>query len=153
MDRPCYLAARPSRDLITAAHQQLTVEWWQTRRGAFQLFVSELVPQEAALGDADVAKRRLEHLAGIASLAITPPAEALAASFLGSGLLPARAAAVALHIAIAAAHSVDYLLTWNIRHLANAAMRRRIEATCRAAGLAAPVLCTPEELMEGQVYV
>lgn len=146
---PSYLAARPSRDLITAAHQQLTVDWWQTRRGGFRLFVSELVLQEAALGDADLAQRRLDHLVGIESLAITAPAEVLAASFLGSGLLPARAAADALHIAIAAAHGVDYLVTWNIRHLANAVMRRGIEAACRAAGLTSPVLCTPEELMEG----
>ncbi len=83
------------------------------------------------------------------SLAITERAQTLATSFLGSGLLPAKAAADALHIAIAAAHGVDYLLTWNIRHLANAAMRRRIEEACRAAGFSAPVLYTPEELMEG----
>ena len=145
---PSYLAARPSRDLVTAAHQQLTVEWWQTRRSAFELYISELVLQESGLGDPDVAQRRLDQLVGIASLAITPPAQGLARAFLEGGLLPAKAAADALHIAVAAAHGVDYLLTWNIRHLANAAMRRRIEAACRAAGMMAPVLCTPEELME-----
>ena len=146
---PSYLAARASRDLVTAAHQQVTVEWWQTRRTAFQLYVSELVLQEATLGDADLAQRRLEYLAGVTSLAITAQAQALATSLLGSGLLPAKAAADALHIAIATVHGVDYLLTWNIRHLANAAMRRGIEDACRTAGCAAPVLCTPEELMEG----
>lgn len=146
---PSYLAARPSRDLVTAAHQQLTVEWWQTRRSGFHLYVSELVLQEAALGDTEVAQRRLEHLAGLPSLVITPEAQTLAAAFMASGVLPAKAAADALHLAIAAAHGVDYLLTWNIRHLANAAIRRRIEGICHAAGLPAPVLCTPEELMEG----
>jgi hypothetical protein len=146
---PSYLAARPSRDLITAAHQQLTLDWWHTRRAAFQLYVSELVLQEAALGDSDLAKRRLAHLEGIPTLAVAAPAQGLARSLVGSGLLPARAAADALHSGIAAANGVDYLLTWNIRHLANATMRRRIEDACRAAGFAAPVLCTPEELMEG----
>jgi predicted nucleic acid-binding protein len=146
---PSYLAARPSQDLITAAHQQLTLEWWRKRRAAFRLYVSELVLEEAALGDQDTARRRLDHLAGIPSLAITGPAQALAGSLLSSGLMPAKAAADALHIAIAAANGMDYLLTWNIRHLANAAMRRGIEQTCRRAGWAAPVLCTPEELMEG----
>lgn len=146
---PSYLAARPSRDLVTAAHQQLTVDWWQGRRQGFRLFVSELVLQEAALGDADVAGRRLGYLTGIASLAITTPTQTLATSLVGSGLLPGKAAADALHIAIAAVHGIDYLLTWNIRHLANAAIRRRIEAVCGASGFPPPVLCTPEELMEG----
>ena len=146
---PSYLAAKPSRDLITAAHQQLTREWWQTRRAAFELYVSELVLQEAALGDPDLARDRLGYVAGIMSLAISPPAQALAGTLVDSGVLPAKAAADALHIGIAAANGVDYLLTWNIRHLANAAMRRRIEDACRSAGLVAPVLCTPEELMEG----
>jgi hypothetical protein len=113
---PSYLAARASRDLVTAAHQQLTVEWWQTRRTAFDLYVSELVLQEAGLGDAEVARRRLEHLVGIPSLAITAPAQGLAEAFLRASLVPTKAAADALHIAVAAVHGVDYLLgtsgTW-----------------------------------------
>jgi len=88
---PSYLAARPSRDLITAAHQQLTLEWWQNRRAVFRLYISELVLEEAALGDRDMAQRRLDHLAGIPSLEITAPAQALAQSLLSSGLLPAKA--------------------------------------------------------------
>lgn len=146
---PSYLAARPSRDLVTAAHQQLTVEWWQVRRASFTLFVSELVLAEAGAGDADLAARRLTYLADIPSLAITADAQSLAGRLLASGVLPANAAADALHLAIAAAHRVDYLLTWNIRHLANAAIRRRVERITGEAGLVAPVLCTPEELMEG----
>jgi hypothetical protein len=145
---PSYLAARPSRDLVVAAHQQLTLEWWQTRRKAFDLYVSELVLQEASLGDSEVAARRLGYLTDVRSLAITPPAQTLAEALVRSDLLPSNAAADALHIGIAAANGVDYLLTWNIRHLANAATRRRIEEACRAEGLEAPVLCTPEELME-----
>jgi hypothetical protein len=145
---PSYLAARPSRDLIVAAHQQLTVDWWRTRRDAFDVYVSQLVLQEASLGDPELAARRLGHLVDVPTLVITPAAQTLAESLVTSGLLPPNASADALHIGIAAANGVDYLLTWNIRHLANATMRRRIEEACRAAGLQPPVLCTPEELME-----
>jgi len=141
-------ARDPLRDLIVAAHQQLTLDWWQTRRAAFELYVSELVLQESRLGDADFAGRRLSQLAGIPSLAVTPEAQSLANALVTSGLLPAKASADALHIGIAATNGVDYLLTWNIRHLANASMRRRIEDACRSDGFEAPVLCTPEELME-----
>ena len=146
---PSYLAARPSRDLIASAHQQITVEWWQTRRPGFELYVSQLVLEEAALGDRDTAERRLGYLVGIPSLAITLAAQSLARALLTSGPLPAKAAADALHVAIAAANGMDYLLTWNIRHLANATIRRGIEEACQRAGWLAPVLCTPEELMEG----
>jgi predicted nucleic acid-binding protein len=146
---PSYLAARPSRDLVTSAHQQITIEWWQTRRTAFELYISQLVIDEAVLGDPETAERRLAYLAGIPSLEVTTSAQGLASSLLSSGLLPAKAAADALHIAIAAANGIDYLLTWNIRHLANATIRRGIEEACRRVGWASPVLCTPEELMEG----
>jgi hypothetical protein len=105
-------------------------------------------PRSSAV-DPDLAHRRLSHCAGIATLAITAQAQPLAGSLVGSGLSPAKAAADALHVGIAAANGVDYLLTWNIRHFAKAAMHRRIEDACRVAGFAAPVLCTPEELMEG----
>jgi predicted nucleic acid-binding protein len=135
--------------LVTAAHQQLTMEWWQGRRASFTLFVSELVLAEAGAGDAEIAARRLACLTDIPSLAITPEAQSLAGRLLAAGVLPAKAAADALHLAIAAAHRVDYLLTWNIRHLANAAIRRQVERITVEAGLVAPVLCTPEELMEG----
>jgi predicted nucleic acid-binding protein len=86
-------------------------------------------------------------VAGIRSLSIVPPVEELALCIIQDAQLPGRAAADAVHIAVAAVHRIDYLLTWNVRHIANAEVRRTVEAACRAGGFTPPVLCTPEELM------
>ena len=142
-----YLVARPSRDLVTAAHQQLTVEWWSVRRSRFVAYASEIVVSEASAGDEGAARRRLAALDGIPLLALTPSALELARRLVQSGAIPAQAAADAAHVAVAAVHGMEYLLTWNCRHIANAEMRLRIEAECRLRGYEPPVLCTPEELM------
>jgi predicted nucleic acid-binding protein len=142
-----YLAALPSRDLIVAGRQQLTHEWWQRRRGGFEIVVSELVHLECSEGDPDAAIRRASLLAGLRSVETLPAAEALAAALLQGAALPAKAAADALHIAIAATQGVSYLLTWNSAHIANAEKRPVVEAVCRRAGYEPPILCTPDELM------
>ena len=142
-----YLAARPSRDLIIAARQQLTHVWWLRRRPQFEVFVSQLVVDEARAGDPEAASRRAERLEGVPLLDITPAAVGLARRLLEAVGLPAQAAADALHIATAASHGMEYLLTWNSAHIANAEYRPRVERTCRAYGFEPPVLCTPDELM------
>jgi predicted nucleic acid-binding protein len=142
-----YLAARPSRDLITAAHQQVTHAWWQERRSEFDLYVSQVVIDEAAAGDPEAAMRRAELLAELPLLDIAPDAVELAAALSERVPLPPRAAADAAHIAIAAYHGIDFLLTWNSAHIANAELRPRIEEVCRQRGFRPPVLCTPDELM------
>jgi hypothetical protein len=145
-----YLTARPNRDLIVAGHQQITHDWWDTCRGRFELCVSQLVLQEAGDGDPETAQERLQVLATMTLLGIKEEAVALAEELVLAGALPAKAENDALHIAVAAVHRVQYLLTWNCRHLANAAMRARIEAACTSKGYKAPVICTPEELLEAQ---
>lgn len=142
-----YLAARPHRDLVTAAHQQVTHDWWTHRHNEFDLYVSELVIREASAGDPDAAARRLTFLEGIAPLAVSDAARSLAGRLIQAGVVPVRAAADALHVALAAVNGIDYLLTWNCQHIANARMRARIENTCRENGYEPPVLCTPEELL------
>jgi hypothetical protein len=144
-----YLTARPSRDLIVAGHQQLTHEWWRGRRPVFEIFVSELVLQEAGRGDPGIAAKRLAVLDGVPQLEIRSDAVELSRVLLKTGPLPQKAAADALHIAIAAVHGLEFLLTWNCKHIANAEMRPMIEQICRAQGVEPPVLCTPEELMGG----
>ena len=142
-----YLAAHPSRDLITAARQQLTHEWWRVRRPQFEVYISQLVLDESAAGDPEAAARRATVLAGLPMLDVTPAAVALARRLLDVAKLPPQGGADALHIATAACHGMDYLLTWNSTHIANAELRPRIERACRALGYEAPVLCTPDELM------
>lgn len=143
-----YLTARPSRDLITAAHQQITQQWWQTRRAHFALFVALPVIQEAQAGDPEAAARRIATLQDIPLLTLSEEATGLAQALLTPGPLPANAVVDALHIAVAAVNGMHYLLTWNCTHIANAAIRSDIEDVCRARGYEPPVICTPEELLE-----
>ena len=143
-----YLTARPSRDLIVAAHQQITHDWWDNHRRGYELCVSQLVFQEAGDGDPQAAQERLNVLATMTRLEITTAAVALAEELIRSGAFPEKAENDALHIAVAATHGVPYLLTWNCRHMANATIRGQIETICAGKGYKAPAICTPEELME-----
>ncbi len=143
-----YLVSRPSRDLRIAAHQQATQDWWRDRRGAFDLYASQLVVQEAGRGDAGAAKERLGILGTIPLLSVTDEALALAETIVRQGLVPKAVAEDAAHIAVATVNAADYLLTWNLKHIANAAVRNRVEALCRAEGYEPATICTPEELME-----
>ena len=145
---PSYLTAWPSRDLVRAAHQQITREWW-AGRVRFDLFSSQLVVQECEAGDARAGADRLTALAGISLLEQTTEAASLAEALIRGVPLPLRAASDALHIAIAAVHGVYFLLTWNGSHIANATLRPRIEAVCRTAGYEPPLICTPVELLVG----
>jgi len=143
-----YLTSRPSRDLITAANQQMTHQWWDDRREKFDVFVSQFVIDECQAGDADAAEERREVLSGIGELDATEDVERLAEALMKRVPLPEKAEVDALHIAVATVHGIEYLLTWNCAHIANAAMRPRIEAICRSLGYEPPAICTPQELME-----
>jgi len=145
-----YLAARPSRDLVTAARQQITREWWARRRTSFLVYVSEAVVAEARAGDPAAVSRRDEIIAELPRIDITPPAVELAKKVSEALHLPRRAAADAVHIATAAVHAINFLLTWNSTHIANAELRPIVEQACRDCGYAAPILCTPDELMGGR---
>ena len=147
-----YLTARPSRDLIIAAQQAMTREWWRDAPERFVLVASELVLTEAAEGDTDAARARLTALEMVTRLDTTEDAATLTRRLLELGAFPREAAADAAHVAIASTNRVDYLLTWNLRHIANATVRSRIERACRKAGYEPPVICTPNELMEEYDY-
>jgi hypothetical protein len=144
---PSLLTAWPSRDLIIAADQQSTRDWWENRRQDFELFISPEVLGEAAQGDPEAARLRLEVLATLPVLAATQEVEELTRLILRTGLIPPRATRDAAHIAFAAVHEMDFLLTWNCRHIHNAMISRRLDETCAAQGYTMPVLCTPRELM------
>ena len=144
---PSYLTSWLSRDLVIAAHQQITREWWQNRN-RFDLFISQVVMREVSGGDLQMAAKRLEVLENVSVLEVTKEAIELAQKLVDRGPIPEKAAVDALHIAIAVVNGMDYLLTWNCSHIANASMRTKIDHVCRSSGYEPPVICTPEELME-----
>ena len=144
---PSYLTSRPSRDLIIAGHQQVTREWWERRRNTFQLYISQLVVDEASAGDPVAARERLKPLRDLPLLDITPEVTELASGILASGKIPPKAATDAAHIAIAAVHGMDFLVTWNCVHIANAANAKALALICRQHACECPVICTLEELM------
>jgi hypothetical protein len=143
-----YLTGRATRNVVITARQQLTRRWWDTQRQQFELFVSPLVLQEAAAGNPTMSQRRLAMVRGVPVLAVTPEATTVAEQLVQNGPLPKKAEVDALHIGIAAVHGMEYVLTWNCKHIANARMRSQIEAICRDLGYEPPIMCTPEELME-----
>jgi hypothetical protein len=147
-----YLTApRPSRTVIVAAHQEITVDWWRRRRHDFDLVVSELVLREAAAGDPEAARLRLAVLAELPRLALTETALQLGTEFLRKRLLPEKAAEDGMHIAVATVHSVDYLLTWNCAHIANPEIQERLAEFLFERGFVLPFICTPEELLGGDL--
>jgi hypothetical protein len=142
-----YLTARPSSELLAAAWHKVTIDWWDTQRNRFDLLASDLVIEEAGRGDDTAVARRLEALAGIPLLAITDEVLALSEALIQAGALPREAIGDSLHIALTAVHGVDYLLTWNYRHIDNAEKKPSIRKVCLANGYGYPEICTPQELM------
>ena len=145
-----YLTGRSNSDLIVAAHQKATQDWWSNRSGDFELRVSEFVLGEAQGGHPEAAQKRLVVLVGIPKLDLLPEVEILATALLTNGAVPAKARLDALHIAIASVHSMSYLLTWNFRHIANAEKWASIDGVCSSMGIKMPRICSPLELMENE---
>ncbi len=143
-----YLTARPSRDLVRAGQQQITREWWENQREHYDLYISDLVVSEASAGDAAAAAARLEILGALPLLSVRPEADTLATSLLAQLAIPPNADRDAVHVAIAATNGINYLLTWNCRHLANLQQRSIIEEVCRDLGYEPPLIGTPAELLE-----
>ena len=145
---PSYLTARPSRDVVATARQQLTREWWERERHNYRIFVSEVVISEAEEGDPEAARSRIGLIRSFPSLDVDEFIKERAAILMDEIPLPLKAATDALHLAIAITHEIEYLLTWNCRHLAQAQVRRRVEEICKMRGWPAPTICTPEELSD-----
>ena len=138
----------PPATSCKAARQQLTRDWWEYQRAKHELYTSQVVLDEVAFGERVMAQLRLDLLGGVPILQVTDEVKALARKVLDSGLLPVTADRDAAHIALASAYEMDILLSWNCRHIANAAIQARLRKLAEAAGFTLPVICTPEELME-----
>lgn len=142
-----YLTAKPSVNLIIAAHQEITRQWWEKNRQEFDLFVARIVLDEAGRGNAEASAKRLAILRDLPELTTTPDAERLAMDLVGAGLLPEQAGADAMHLAVATVHKMDVLLTWNCRHLANGKKLGQIGRFVRTRNYELPTVCTPDELV------
>lgn len=142
-----YLTAKPSKNLIAAARRQRTWEWWENCRQDYTLFTSNLVIAEASQGDAQRSQKRLHALREIERLAINAACEELAEKLIAHSPIPDNAQDDALHVAIASCHAVNFLITWNFRHLANAHLIPKVRTIVEDAGYRFPHICTPEELM------
>ena len=145
---PSYVVARPARDLLQAARQQLTRDWWELKRDKHELFTGQLVLDEIAFGEPEMAKHRIELVSSLTLLESTEEAGKLTRSIMDSRLLPAKAEGDGAHIALATVHKMDILLTWNCRHIANAFIRGRLRQLIGACGYSTPTICTPEELLQ-----
>ena len=143
-----YLKSWPRQDVTVTAHQDTTRKWWKTAADRFDLVVSQLVVDECAKGDSQAAKERLEALDGLNLLPTTADAEALAGALVAGRAVPKSQSEDALHIALAASHGIEYLVSWNFKHIVNATLRSAIERISREAGYEPPIICTPEGLLE-----
>lgn len=145
---PSYYVARPSRDIIQLARQKLTRKWWDESRGSYQLYTSQVVLEEAGEGEPLKARERLEMLAGVGLLDIDHEVIELGADLIRTGILPSMAAQDALHIACAGIHRVNFVLTWNCKHIANPHLRERLRACFLRQGIDLPIICTPEVFLQ-----
>ena len=142
-----YLTARSTKNLIIAGNIEVTRDWWELRRSAFTLYISQVVLSEAAQGDAEIAAQRLEAVRGLPLLEVTEAVEDLATQFMMRSNLPSKASDDAIHIALATVSGLNYLLTWNCKHIANAQIQRKLLSICSDCGYTLPIICTPYELM------
>ena len=148
---PSYVVARPARDILQAARQQITRDWWDLKRVEHELLISQVVLDEIAFGETAMVRLRMDLVQDIPLLEFTDEVLEFAHKVLDSGLLPRESDRDAAHIALATVHEMDLLLSWNCRHIANAAIQTRLRRLAEVAGLNLPVICTPEELI-GESY-
>ena len=142
-----YLTSRTSRDLVTAARQQVTSDWWSEKKGSFKLYVATPVLDEANMGDITAVKKRLSVLNKMPVLETTIESLEFAKFLIDETPFPENAQIDALHIALATVHAMDFILTWNFKHIANAAIRSKLEVLAQNKNYTLPVICTPEELL------
>ena len=146
MQKTCALSLSPQASVSIGVHP-----WLNSFPSALIRFISETVLLEISRGDTAFAAARLAALRDITVLRDTPLAAELTQRLLDEAIIPPKVADDATHLGLAAAHGMEYLLTWNCRHINNPTLRRRIERACAACGLECPVICSPVELMKGEL--
>lgn len=143
-----YLTSKPSRDLIVAAHQQITGDWWENALRYYNAYISSIVLEEISRGDINVAQLRLEKVSSFPVLEVLPEVRNLADTYFSALDIPEKARADSYHLAIASWHGMDFLVSWNCTHIVNGRIKMMIEEINARQGIRTPIICTPEELME-----
>ena len=143
-----YLVARPSNNPILAARQKASQQLWEDYADRFEFVISDIVSNEVRLGDPNAAQRRLEVISSLRVLELLPEVDVLGQKLLDTGAVPRNSEPDAQHIAIATVHGVEYLVSWNHKHIVNENKQERINQVCQAAGFQRTTICTPIELME-----
>jgi predicted nucleic acid-binding protein len=143
-----HLAGRVLDDPIIGGRQRVTRLWWPIAVKEYELYVSSVVADECSAGNADASKERMEILNSLSFLAISPITDRLAADLIAKHAVPATEPRDALHIAISAVNGIEYLVSWNFKHIVNPKTRAAIERVCEEAGYSPPMICTPDELLE-----
>ena len=146
-----YYTARQSRDLLVLSHQEITRVWWEEHLDTYEPCISGVVLQELRRGAVDAATLRLAAVSDFRMLPLPAEVESLAAVYVSELGLPEASTYDALHIAVASLHAVDYLVTWNCKHIANARLRRGLADINQRMGVSIPVICTPEELLNEDI--
>ena len=144
---PSYYTARNARSILQASRQLATREWWDGGCSGFDLVTSTETLNEAGEGDLEMAEARLALLRGMRTVPVTEEASDVARMLVATGLVPAIASPDAVHIALASVHQIDFLVTWNFKHIANPHIRERMRAKINETGYRMPVMCSPEELL------
>jgi len=143
-----YLTGKPSRNLIIAAKQEITRSWWENEKENYELFVSEFVMKEAVLGDISASDLRMQKLQNIPLIVTEDKVLELGKAILEAGLIPQTYSDDAMHISVASVNGIDYLLTWNCKHIANANIKKKLMKLITGMGYAMPIICTPDELIK-----
>lgn len=143
-----YLTSNPSRDIVVAGHQQTTYEWWNQSRDYFDSYISQFVIDEISSRDMLAANKRIEAIKNINELQVNDEVEKLGDIYLKSFNIPEKSKLDAYHLAIAVWYNIDYLLSWNCKHIANAVVNKKLIDINNKMGLNSPILCTPLELIE-----
>ncbi len=143
-----HLVGRMLADPVVAGRQAVTRQWWPTAITKYRFFVSKVVADECAAGDADAARERLEVLDSLEFIATSPSVDELASKLIEEFAIPKTEPRDAIHISLAAVNGLEYLVSWNFKHIVNPTTRSAIERVCRDAGFVPPMICTPDELME-----
>lgn len=146
-----YLTAKPSRDLIVAAYQKITRDWWDSELNKHECFISDFVVDEISRGDVNASLERLKAIKGFKKLSLNEEVFDIVKEYKKFLYIPEKSQLDLYHLALSVGNGMDYVLSWNFKHIANVYIRKKLTELNLSLGLRTPTICTPEELI-GENY-